>query len=121
MSIFSCHIFDGCLRCKSITAKKLLVRKSYWCEKAISAKKLLVRKSYCFELHLLRITYTANYVYCELHLLRKKNQSRYHQVLFFWISALHLFRLFFYVMLYKYLIPHHHYHHCQILKEFFFY
>ena len=37
----------------------LLLRKSYYCEKAITAKKLL-----------LRITFTANYIYCELHILR---------------------------------------------------
>ena len=39
--------------------ENLLLRKSYYCEKAITAKKLL-----------LRITLTANYIYCELHILR---------------------------------------------------
>ena len=55
--------------CKSITAKKLLLRKSYYCEKAITANYV-----YC-ELHILRIIYTANYIYCEK--LRKKFTAKY--------------------------------------------
>jgi len=49
----------------------LLLRKSYYCEKAITANYVNC------ELHILRITYTANYIYCELHLLRKTAKNIY--------------------------------------------